>query len=118
MLGFPQISYKGVAQPSAHRLCTRARVVVNSRARIPPLGRAAAPEPAPRRAALGAAALEILQRTPCASPSACDSAIMRRITWRVPGSPAIASGVPWVSALTGLKVRLPHRLAASLGFRE
>ena len=48
------------------------------------------------------------KRTPSFSPIACASSIMFLATARVPGSVATISSVAFVSALKGLKHKLPH----------
>ena len=50
----------------------------------------------------------IAKLAPSASPIACASSIIARHNDRVPGSVQITSSVAWVSALIGLKHRLPH----------
>ena len=48
--------------------------------------------------------------TPSFSATACASSIIARARARVPGSATMSSSVAWVSALIGLKLRLPHSL--------
>ena len=52
----------------------------------------------------------ILKRTPSASATACPSAIIAAASARVPGKRQMSSSVACVSALIGLKLRLPQSL--------
>ena len=52
-----------------------------------------------------------LNGTPSFSPMACASRIMSAASARVGGKRQMSSSVAWVSALIGLKLRLPHSLS-------
>src|SRR5206468_3073265 len=75
------------------------------RARYERMERAVPAAPARRRSA------STRRRSPSRSPIACASRIIARQIDRVPGSVATTSIVAQVSALTGLKHKLPHSLS-------